>query len=105
MTFIKKEPLPKGLDACHSCDNRRCVNPGHLFAGTRKTNMQDCKTKGRTLSGERSYFAKLNWEQVREIRILLRAGHKKKFIAAVYSVSDTTIYRIARAQGAGSWAK
>ena len=34
-------------DACHSCDVSLCVNENHLFAGTRKDNMQDASRKGR----------------------------------------------------------
>ena len=39
--------VPKGHDACHICDTPLCVNPYHLFAGTRKDNMQDAKAKAR----------------------------------------------------------
>lgn len=39
--------VPKGSDACHHCDNPYCVNPDHLFVGTRKDNMRDAQTKNR----------------------------------------------------------
>jgi HNH endonuclease len=37
----------KAVLVCHHCDNRSCVNPGHLFRGSQSDNMKDCIRKGR----------------------------------------------------------
>ncbi len=40
-------PIPKGLFCCHSCDNRKCVNPKHIFLATQQQNTRDAVQKDR----------------------------------------------------------
>lgn len=44
--LLDSRPGP-GFEACHHCDNKRCVRPSHIFIGTRSDNMNDCVRKGR----------------------------------------------------------
>lgn len=37
----------RGMDICHHCDNRSCIEPSHLFEGTRADNMKDAVNKNR----------------------------------------------------------
>ncbi len=84
--------IPHGLHVCHSCDNKLCVNPAHLFAGTRKDNMQDCLRKGRFkvpgLKGEKNGAAKLIKTDILGIRADARSS---RILARVYGVSKSNI--------------
>ena len=48
---LRGKPLTRDVvgkeDGCHHCDNPPCVNPAHLYTGTRKQNIADAVARGR----------------------------------------------------------
>lgn len=76
--------IPDGLQVCHSCDTPACVNPFHLFIGSRMDNVRDRQSKGRNRSvvGSANPNAKINETIARDILRLRRAGSSPQQIAA-----------------------
>lgn len=91
------ERLQRNVVVCHRCDNPRCCNPAHLFAGSQGDNVRDCHAKGRAkhnrTNGERRPLHKLTEAQVREIRA---SRCPLRTAAARYGVSSVTILKIRR---------
>jgi len=83
--------IPPQMDVCHTCDNRWCVNPDHLYVGTRQENMTDCKAKGRTAGGNRKHLPE--WA-VQEIRRRLNAGHSPRKISVQMDANYNTVIAI-----------
>jgi hypothetical protein len=85
-------PVDDALDVCHKCDNKGCVNPDHLFPGTRQENMMDRVNKGRhprtPNKGAVNGRSKLTDAQVKEIR---EYDGTHASAARKYGVSETVI--------------
>lgn len=83
--------IPDGLVVCHRCDNPPCINPGHLFLGTRGDNNRDSVRKMRNSFGEH-HDHKLSDAEVEEIRQRYRnSGVLQKDLAAEFGVSKSHI--------------
>lgn len=55
---IKFGPIPDNLLACHTCDNRICVNPDHIFIGDYQANNDDMSQKGRHWQQQKTHCPK-----------------------------------------------
>ncbi len=98
----KIDEVSKGLEVCHSCDNRSCVNPKYLFLGTYYDNWHDALNKHRIypwiprriLRGEDVACAKLTETQVIEIRNRHAAGEFQNHLALEFNVARVTVWAL-----------
>lgn len=99
---LAKGEIAPGKDVCHSCDNRRCCNPDHLFLGSRLDNMRDCASKGRVSRGllhslritpgiRSKSSTKLSMDKARQIRARVSAGEKPQDVSKAYGVDVSSV--------------
>ena len=93
---IHRGPIPDDLNVLHDCDNRACVNPGHLFLGTQAENIADMVAKGREARGSGNGNTKLTEADVRSIRD--EKDISELDIAKRYGASRSQIRRIRRGE-------
>ncbi len=86
--------VPDGLCVCHRCDNPRCVNPAHLFAGTNAENQADKVAKLRHSRGESHGASRLSFADAVEIRRLGASGAKRTALATRFGVSRAVVHDV-----------
>ncbi len=89
-------PIPDYLCVCHRCNNKRCLNPAHLYLATAGQNSTDAAADGLFpgpgLRGETHGMHQLTEEAVREIRRRWAAGGvRQQDLAADYGVAQGAV--------------
>lgn len=110
---IHKGDIPPGVCVLHNCpggDNPACVNPAHLFLGSKADNNADMHLKGRARSGasktpadlchyrrgENHSNARLTQEQVQGLRDRRNQGASFSTLAREFGIGQTTAFKIVK---------
>jgi HNH endonuclease len=91
---------PGEMVVCHTCDNRKCCNPSHLYKGTISQNSRDMVERGRwrgpSQLGSNNATAKLVEADILTIRGQIATGRTNVAIAKDFGVSHQMISKIRR---------
>jgi hypothetical protein len=88
MLQVATGDIGEGMEACHKCHQKSCVNPAHLYWGTRSQNCIDSINRG---SGRTQ---KLDAAAVMRIVERVRSGEMVKAVAPDFGVTPGTVSNI-----------
>lgn len=95
---LRHGPIPPRMDICHRCDERRCINPDHLFAESHAANMAD---RGRKDRARRTLaHADRRRDDVAIVRLYYRGVHMKGELS-VEPFNPDAVLRAARGRRTG----
>ena len=92
--------ISNDLHVLHKCDNRKCVNPNHLFLGTNQDNINDRVSKGRSshwikyVSRDKHPACKFKESDIHDMVDMRVSGWKVKDIAKKFNSSKNHISRL-----------
>jgi hypothetical protein len=94
--YLSNHRDPGILLVCHTCDNKKCCNPHHLFLGNFKINADDmyAKKRGVDNKGEKHGMSTLTNEIVNDIRKLHDLGYNQREIASIHNIHQCTVSRL-----------
>jgi hypothetical protein len=95
---LRYGPITGGLHVCHSCDNRLCVNPEHLFLGTNLENHQDAARKGRDAGRFKKHSLATRKAIAQRTLELPQSTENITVIAKEFGVHRSTIYQVYRGE-------
>lgn len=86
---VFKGDIPKDKILCHTCDNRLCCNPDHLYLGDHSTNAVDRQKRNCTTAqiGSKNHNSKLCEDKVKFIRFMEKNGFCMDSIADFFGIS------------------
>ena len=101
------DTIDSDMHVLHKCDNTKCCNPNHLFAGTNADNVADRVSKNRSgfkrLHGQSNGMSKLLDSDIKTIRGLYFSNQiSQSKIAKLYGVKQPHISRIVNNVRCGS---
>lgn len=91
---VFRGPIPEGMLVLHKCDNRKCVNPNHLYIGTYSDNMGDRESRNRAPNAGRPITH--SKEFIAYIKLLSSQGNSQMSISRSLGISQSFISQVLR---------